>query len=94
MAVVITFVNNTGKQAPLPTGRVVSFTDRSGKTVGDPQTFNNSNGSGYGPAVADGRGSGETFSASTTFKSGWKVAEAPDIGASVPRRPGLNCQVS
>ena len=94
MAVVITFVNKTGRRAALPTGLVVSFTDHSGNSAGDPQTFNNADGTGYGPAVVNGHGSGETFSASTLFNPGWTVAESPDIGASVPHLPDLNCRVS
>ena len=93
LAVVITFIN-TGGQASLPTGLVVSFTDRSGHHVGNPQTFNNTNGTGYGPAVADGHGSGEVFSSGTLFNRGQTVAESPDIGASVPQQADLNCQVS
>ncbi len=94
LAVVITFVNDTGGPASLPTGLVVSFTDQSGRYAGSPQTFNNANGTGYGAAVADGRGSGEVFSSSTLFNPGQAVAESPDIGASVPQQPDLNCQVS
>ena len=94
MAVVITFVNNTGGPASLPSGLIVSFTDRSGNNVGKPQTVNNTNGTGYGPAVANGHGSGETFSSGTIFSQGETVAESPDIGVSVPRQPDLSCQLS
>lgn len=90
IAVVVTFVNNTGGRASLPTGLVVSFTDQRGNVVGDPQSFN----SPYGSAVSDGRRAGEAFSASTLFSAGETVAESPDIGASVPQRPGLSCRVS
>jgi hypothetical protein len=93
LAVVITFINRGGP-ASLPTGLVVSFTDQSGNHAGNPQSFNNANGTGYGPAVADGHGSGEVFSSDTKFSPGQTVAESPDIGASVPQQPGLNCQVS
>jgi len=93
VAVVITFVNTTGGPASLPTGLVVSITDQSGKYVGRPQTFNNTDGTGYGAAVAHGQGSGEVFSASTQFSPGQTVAETPDIGASLPQRPGLSCRV-
>jgi hypothetical protein len=93
LAVVITLVNNTGEKASLPTGLVVSFTDQSGNEVGSPLTFNNSNGTGYGPAVANGHGSGEVFSAKTLFDRGQAVAESPDIGASLPPRPDLSCRV-
>lgn len=93
LAVVVQLANKTGSQAALPTGLVVTFTDQSGKHVGNPQTFNNVNGTGYGPAVANGRGSGEKFSATTRFNPGQTVAEAPDI-ASVPQLPGLHCQAS
>jgi hypothetical protein len=93
LAVVITFVNRGGP-ASLPTGLVVSFTDQSGMHVGKPRTFNNANGTGYGPAVANGHGSGEVFSSGTLFNPGQTVAESPDIGASVPQRPDLKCRVS
>lgn len=93
-AVVVTFVNNTGGLASLPTGLVVSFTDQSGNYVGNPQTFDNTNGSGYGAAVVNGQGSGEAFSSGTLFRQGQAVTESPDIGASVPQQPDLNCQVS
>jgi hypothetical protein len=92
LAVVITLVNSGGP-ASLPTGLVVSFTDQRGNHVGRPQAFNNANGTGYGPAVANGHGSGEVFSSGTVFGPGQRVAESPDIGASVPQRPDLNCQV-
>jgi hypothetical protein len=94
LAVVVMLVNHTGGAASLPTGLVVSFTDRSGSHVGSPQTFNKANGTGYGAAVAHGRGSGEVFSSGTQFSPGQAVAESPDIGGSVPPKPGLNCQVS
>jgi hypothetical protein len=94
LAVVITFVNNTGRPAPLPIGPAVSFTDRSGTDVGSPLTFNNTNGTGYGRAVANGRGSGEAFSSSTLFNPAEKVAESPDLGLAVPQEPDLNCQAS
>jgi hypothetical protein len=94
LAVVITFVNNTGGPASLPTGLKVSFTDRSGNYVGNPQTVNNIDGTGYGPAVANGHGSGETFSSGTIFSQGETVAESPDLGVSVPQQPDLSCQVS
>ena len=94
LAAVITFVNKTGGPAPLPTGLVVSFSDQRGSQVGSPQTFNNANGTGYGPAVADGHGSGEVFSSSTLFSPGQTVAETPDIGASPPQQPDLACRVS
>jgi hypothetical protein len=94
LAVVITLVNQTGGPASLPTGLVVSFTDRSGRQVGSPQAFNRTNGTGYGAAIAHGRGSGEVFSSGTHFSAGQAVAESPDIGTSVPPRPDLNCQVS
>jgi hypothetical protein len=94
IAVVITLVNNTGGPASLPTGLVVSFTDQSGSQVGGPHAFNNTNGTGYGPAVANGQGSGEVFSSSTLFSPGQKIAETPDIGSSLPRQPGLSCRVS
>jgi hypothetical protein len=93
VVVVVTLVNNAGGPAPLPTGLIVSLTDRSGRAVGNPQTFNNTNGTGYGPAVANGRGSGEVFSASTLFSPGQTVAETPDIGAALPQQPGLSCRV-
>ena len=93
IAVVITLVNNTGGPAPLPTGLVVSFTDRSGHNLGSPHAFNNTNGTGYGPAVADGQGSGEVFSSSTLFSPGQTVAETPDIGSSLPQQPDLSCSV-
>ena len=93
LAVVITLVNDTGGRASLPTGLAVSFTDKRGSHVGSPQTFNNANGTRYGAAVADGRGSGETFSSSTLFNPRQAVAESPDIGASVPQQPDLTCQV-
>jgi hypothetical protein len=93
LAVVVTLVNNTGSRASLPTGLIVSFTDHSGSKVGRPQTFNKADGTGYGAAIAHGRGSGEVFSAGTLFKPGQAVAESPDIG-SVPRQPSLNCEVS
>lgn len=94
LAVVVMLVNHTGSAASLPTGLVVSFTDQSGSHVGSPQTFNKANGTGYGAAVAGGRGSGEVFSSGTQFSPGQAVSESPDIGASVPHKPGLNCQVS
>lgn len=94
LAVVVTLVNRTSGTASLPTGLVVSFTDHSGRPVGSPQAFNKSDGTGYGAAVADGRGSGEVFSSGTLFKAGQAVAETPDLGASVPPRPDLNCKVS
>jgi hypothetical protein len=94
LAVVITLVNDTGGPASLPTGLVVSFTDQGGSHVGSPRAFNNANGTGYGAAVANGRGSGEVFSSGTRFNAGQAVAESPDIGASVPHKPDLNCQVS
>jgi hypothetical protein len=94
LAVVITLVNHTGGPASLPTGLVVSFTDQSGRPVGSPHAFNNADGTGYGAAVANGRGSGEVFSSGTLFSPGQAVAESPDIGAAVPRRPGLNCEVT
>ena len=94
LAVVVTLVNHTGGAASLPTGLVVSFTDQSGSHVGSPQTFNKANGTGYGAAVAGGRGSGEVFSSGTQFSPGQAVSESPDIGASVPHKPGLNCEVS
>jgi hypothetical protein len=94
LAVVVMLVNHTGGAASLPTGLVVSFTDQSGNHVGRPQTFNKANGTGYGASVAHGRGSGEVFSSGTQFSPGQAVAESPDIGASVPPKPGLNCQVS
>ncbi len=94
LAVVVTLVNDTGGPASLPTGLVVSFTDQSGSYVGSPRAFNNANGTGYGAAVANGRGSGEAFSSSTLFNPGQAVAESPDIGASVPQQPDLNCHVS
>jgi hypothetical protein len=94
LAVVITLVNNSGGPAPLPTSLVVTFTDQGGNQVGNPQTFNNANGTGYGAAIADGRGSGEKFSSSTRFDSGQTVAESPDLAAPVPQQPDLNCQVS
>ena len=90
LAVVVTFVNKTGRAASLPAGLVVSFTDRTGKLVGNPQRFNGP----YGSAVTNGRGAGETFSASTLFNPGQTLAESPDIGASVPRQPDLSCTVS
>lgn len=93
MAVVVTLVNSTGGGASLPTGLVVSFTDASGNSVGSPQTFNNTNGTGYGAAITNGHGSGEAFSASTLFSQGARVAESPDIGASVPAQPDLSCSV-
>lgn len=92
LAVVVTLVNNTAGPASLPTGLVVYFTDRSGNRVGKPQAFNNADGTGYGAAIANGRGSGEKFSASTKFNPGQRVAESPDVAA-VPPQPGLNCQV-
>lgn len=92
VAVVVTLVNHTGSKASLPTGLVVSFTDQSGSHVGGAQNFNNANGTGYGAAVAHGRGSGEVFSSTTLFNAGQTVAESPDIGTSVPQRPNLNCQ--
>jgi hypothetical protein len=58
MAVVITFVNDTGGPASLPVGLFVSFTDQSGNSVGNRQRFN----SPYGCAVTNGQGSGEAFS--------------------------------
>ena len=94
LAVVITFVNHTGGQASLPTGLVVSFTDRTGSRVGRPQTFNEVDGTRYGAAVANRRESGEVFSPTTLFNPGQSVAESPDIGPSVPRKPNLNCQVN
>ena len=94
LAVVITLVNHTGGPASLPTGLVVSFTDRNGNRVGTPQSFNNADGTGYGAAIANGRGSGEVFSAGTKFSPGQTVAESPDISAPVPQQPDLNCQVS
>jgi hypothetical protein len=94
LAVVITLVNNTGEKASLPTGLVVSFTDQNGNYVGTPLTFNNRNGTGYGPAIANGHGSGEAFSSSTLFNPGQAVAESPDIGASLPLQPDLNCHAS
>ena len=94
LAVVVTLVNDTGGPASLPAGLVVSFTDHSGSHVGGPQAFNNADGTGYGAAVANGRGSGEVFSAGTLFRPGQAVAESPDIGASVPHQPDLNCQVA
>jgi hypothetical protein len=94
LTVVVTLVNHTGGAASLPTGLVVSFTDRSGSHVGSPQTFNKMNGTGYGAAVARGRGSGEVFSSGTQFSPGQVVAESPDIGTAVPLKPDLNCQVS
>lgn len=90
MAVVITFVNNTGGQASLPTGLFVSFTDRNGNSVGNPQRFN----SPYGSAVTNGLRSGETFSSSTLFSPGQTVTESPDLGASVPPQSDLSCSVS
>lgn len=94
LAVVVTFVNHTSGPASLPTGLVVSFTDRSGSHVGRPQAFNKKNGTGYGGAVAHERGSGEVFSATTFFSPGQTVTESPDIVASLPQQPGLNCDVS
>ena len=94
LAVVVTLVNHTGGAASLPTGLIVTFTDQGGSRVGSPQTFNKANGTGYGAAVAGGRGSGEVFSSGTQFSPGQVVAESPDIGASVPPKPDLNCQVS
>ena len=94
LAVVVTLVNHTGGPASLPTGLVVSFTDQGGRRVGHPQAFNKANGTGYGAAVADGKGSGEVFSSGTRFSAGQAVAESPDIATSVPPRPDLNCQVS
>jgi hypothetical protein len=94
LAVVITFVNDTSGPAALPTGLVVSFTDQRGSYVGRPVAFNNADGTGYGGAIANGRGSGEVFSSGTLFGPGQAVAESPDIGATVPPRPDLNCQVS
>lgn len=94
LAVVITLVNDSGGPAPLPAGLVVSFTDQGGNYVGNPQTFNNANGTGYGAAIAHGHGSGEKFSASTLFDQGQAVAESPDLAAPVPQRPDLHCQVS
>jgi hypothetical protein len=94
MAVVVTLVNHTGSKASLPTGLVVSFTDQSGSHVGSAQSFNNADGTGYGAAVAHGRGSGEKFSSTTLFNAGQTVSESPDIGTSVPQRPNLNCQAS
>jgi hypothetical protein len=94
LAVVITFVNDTGGPARLPIGLKVSFTDRGGNYVGNPQAINSKNGTGYGPAVVHGHGSGEVFSSGTIFSQGERVAESPDIGASVPQQPDLNCQVS
>ena len=93
MAVVVTLVNSTGGGASLPTGLVVSFTDASGNSVGSPQTFNNTNGTGYGAAITNGHGSGEAFSASTLFGLGERVAESPDIGGLVPAQPDLSCSV-
>jgi hypothetical protein len=90
IAVVVTFINNTGRPASLPTGLVVSFTDQTGKFVGSPQSINGP----YGSAVTNGHGSGEAFSSSTLFNPGQAVAESPDIGASVPRQPNLSCSVS
>lgn len=90
IAIVVTFVNNTGGTASLPTDLVVSFTNQSGNPVGNPQSFNGP----YGSAVANGRGSGETFSSGTLFNPGQTVAESPDIGASVPPQPDLSCSVS
>jgi hypothetical protein len=94
LAVVVTFVNHTSGPASLPTGLVVSFTDRSGSHVGLPRTFNKEDGTGYGGAVAHERGSGEVYSATTFFNPGQTVTESPDIGASLPRQPDLNCDVS
>ena len=94
LAVVVTFVNHTGRPASLPAGMVVSFTDAGGSHVGNPQAFNNADGTRYGGAVAHGRGSGEVFSAGTLFRPGQSVAESPDIGSSVPQQPDLNCEVS
>jgi hypothetical protein len=94
LAVVITFVNRTGGPASLPTGLVVSFTDQNGRPVGSPQAFNRADGTGYGAAVAHGRGSGEVFSAGTRFNAGQTVAESPDLTTSVPQQPDLTCQVS
>ncbi|HXS61878.1 MAG TPA: hypothetical protein VN767_03340 [Streptosporangiaceae bacterium] len=93
LAAVVTLVNHSDGPAPLPTGLVVSFTDHTGRHVGSPQTFNNADGTGYGGAVAHGRGSGEKFSATTLFNPGQAVAESPDLGA-VPPKPDLNCQAS
>jgi hypothetical protein len=90
IAVVVTFVNNTGGPASLPAGLIVSFTDHNGNVVGKPQGFNGP----YGSAVTDGRGSGEAFSSSTHFGPGQTVAESPDIGVSVPRQAELSCRVS
>jgi hypothetical protein len=94
LAVVITLVNDSAGPAPLPTGLIVSFTDQGGNDVGNPQTFNNVNGTGYGAAIAHGHGSGEKFSAGTLFEPGQTVAESPDLAAPVPQQPGLNCHVS
>ena len=93
LAAVVTLVNHSDGPAPLPTDLVVSFTDHTGRHVGSPQTFNKANGTGYGGAVAHGRGSGEKFSATTLFNPGQAVAESPDLGA-VPPKPDLNCQAS
>jgi hypothetical protein len=94
LAVVVTLVNHSGGPASLPTGLVVSFTDQGGNDVGDPQTFNNVNGTGYGAAIAHGHGSGEKFSATTLFEPGQTVAESPDLAAPVPQQPDLSCRAS
>ncbi|HTZ23460.1 MAG TPA: hypothetical protein VMC83_05655 [Streptosporangiaceae bacterium] len=94
LAVVVTLVNNTGGETSLPTDLVVSFADHSGNDVGNQLTFNNTDGTGYGPAIANGHGSGESFSSGTQFDPGQAVAESPDIGASLPHLPALHCHVS
>jgi hypothetical protein len=94
LAVVITLENDSAGPAPLPTGLLVSFTDQGGNDVGNPQTFNDVNGTGYGGAIAHGHGSGEKFTAGTLFEPGQTVAESPDLAAPVPQQPDLNCKVS